>query len=52
VFGLDQFVDQRRRGGEANAALLAACGYRKSGEQMGFPGPAITDEEIGSARAM
>jgi len=49
---LDQFVNQRRSGSEADAALLAASGYRKSREQMGLPVPLSPIKMIGSAFAM
>src|ERR1700683_2574916 len=45
MFGLDHFVDQGSGGSEANPALLPAGGYCQAGEEMGFTGAAVTDED-------
>ncbi len=45
--GLDQFVDQRRRGRESHPAFLATGRHRQAREQVGFAGPAVTYKDDG-----
>ena len=45
MLGLDQFVDQCRGGGESHPPLLPAGRHHQSGEQMGFAGAAVADED-------
>src|SRR6516162_6914005 len=45
MLGLDQFIDHCCGRGESNPAFLPAGGYGQSGEQMGFTGAAVADED-------
>jgi hypothetical protein len=52
MLGLDQFVDQRRGGREADPAFLPAGRHRQHGQQVGLAGAAVpyTDDGLGRTR--
>jgi hypothetical protein len=45
MLGLDQFVDQCRGGSESDPSLLPAGRHHEPGEQMGFAGATVADQD-------